>query len=172
MSHIAVVFHFQVSAVNKYDPPLEVIAARDHMTHLMYQLMQPQVIFDRCDFSIRFPLHFMGLSSPHRPLKQKALQTTHRALIWTRMNLELCREAIWSHTVGYKLHGWTHRKFNCMVHHNSIKLICIFACYSTSTLPSLDAPYPMLVLTGPQACGKRELAHKLCQEFRDYFAYG
>ncbi|XP_039523994.1 leucine-rich repeat and guanylate kinase domain-containing protein isoform X2 [Pimephales promelas] len=77
----------QVSAVNKYDPPLEVIAARDHMTHLMYQLMQPQVIFD-------------------------------------------------------------------------------------STLPSLDAPYPMLVLTGPQACGKRELAHKLCQEFRDYFAYG
>lgn len=68
MSHIAVVFHFQVSAVNKYDPPLEVIAARDHMTHLMYQLMQPQVIFDRCDFSIRFPLHFMGLSSPHRPL--------------------------------------------------------------------------------------------------------
>uniref|UniRef100_A0A673H4S4 Leucine-rich repeats and guanylate kinase domain containing n=1 Tax=Sinocyclocheilus rhinocerous TaxID=307959 RepID=A0A673H4S4_9TELE len=81
------VFHFQVSAVNKYDPPLEVIAARDHMTHLMYQLMQPQVIFD-------------------------------------------------------------------------------------STLPSLDAPYPILVLTGPQACGKRELAHKLCQEFSDYFAYG
>ncbi|XP_016137360.1 leucine-rich repeat and guanylate kinase domain-containing protein-like [Sinocyclocheilus grahami] len=77
----------KVSAVNKYDPPLEVIAARDHMTHLMYQLMQPQVIFD-------------------------------------------------------------------------------------STLPSLDAPYPMLVLTGPQACGKRELAHKLCQEFSDYFAYG
>ncbi|XP_051544253.1 leucine-rich repeat and guanylate kinase domain-containing protein [Myxocyprinus asiaticus] len=77
----------KVSAVNKYDPPLEVVAARDHMTHLVYQLMQPQVIFD-------------------------------------------------------------------------------------STLPSLDAPYPMLVLTGPQACGKRELAHKLCQEFSDYFAYG
>ncbi|XP_067247127.1 leucine-rich repeat and guanylate kinase domain-containing protein [Chanodichthys erythropterus] len=77
----------KVSALNKYDPPMEVIAARDHMTHLMYQLMQPQVIFD-------------------------------------------------------------------------------------STLPSLDAPYPMLVLTGPQACGKRELAHKLCQEFSDYFAYG
>ncbi|XP_068076856.1 leucine-rich repeat and guanylate kinase domain-containing protein isoform X2 [Danio rerio] len=77
----------KVAAVNKYDPPLEVVAARDHMTHLVYQLMQPQVIFD-------------------------------------------------------------------------------------STLPSLDAPYPMLVLTGPQACGKRELAHKLCQEFSDYFAYG
>ncbi|XP_051974730.1 leucine-rich repeat and guanylate kinase domain-containing protein isoform X2 [Xyrauchen texanus] len=77
----------KVSAVNKYGPPLEVVAARDHMTHLVYQLMQPQVIFD-------------------------------------------------------------------------------------STLPSLDAPYPMLVLTGPQACGKRELAHKLCQEFSDYFAYG
>ncbi|XP_066524596.1 LOW QUALITY PROTEIN: leucine-rich repeat and guanylate kinase domain-containing protein [Hoplias malabaricus] len=77
----------KVSAVNKYDPPLEVLAARDHMTHIIYQHMQPQVIYD-------------------------------------------------------------------------------------STLPSLDAPYPMLVLTGPQACGKRELAHKLCQEFSDYFAYG
>ncbi|XP_055046534.2 leucine-rich repeat and guanylate kinase domain-containing protein isoform X1 [Misgurnus anguillicaudatus] len=77
----------KVSSVNKYDPPLEVTAARDHMTNLLYQLMQPQVIFD-------------------------------------------------------------------------------------STLPSLDTPYPMLVLTGPQACGKRELAHKLCQEFSDYFAYG
>ncbi|KAL0963045.1 hypothetical protein UPYG_G00348980 [Umbra pygmaea] len=76
----------KVSAVNKYDPPLEVMAARDHMTHMMYQLMQPQVIYE-------------------------------------------------------------------------------------STLPSLDTPYPMLVLTGPQACGKRELAHKLCQDFSDFFAY-
>ncbi|XP_036375567.1 leucine-rich repeat and guanylate kinase domain-containing protein [Megalops cyprinoides] len=77
----------KVSAVNKYDPPPEVVAARDHMMHVVYQLGQPQVIFD-------------------------------------------------------------------------------------STLPSLDAPYPMLVLTGPQACGKREFAHRLCQEFSDFFAYG
>ncbi|KPP78666.1 leucine-rich repeat and guanylate kinase domain-containing protein-like, partial [Scleropages formosus] len=77
----------KVSAVNKYDPPVEVTAARDHMTHLVYQLTQPQVLFD-------------------------------------------------------------------------------------STLPSLDTPYPMLVLTGPQACGKRELAHKLCRDFCDFFAYG
>nr|XP_006633397.1 PREDICTED: leucine-rich repeat and guanylate kinase domain-containing protein isoform X1 [Lepisosteus oculatus] len=77
----------KVAAVNKYDPPPEVIAARDHMTHVVYQIMQPQLIYD-------------------------------------------------------------------------------------STLPSLDAPYPMLVLTGPQACGKRELAHKLCREFSDFFAYG
>ncbi|KAG9342557.1 hypothetical protein JZ751_015964, partial [Albula glossodonta] len=77
----------KVSAVNKYDPPPEVTAARDHMMHLVHQLRQPQVIFD-------------------------------------------------------------------------------------STLPSLDAPYPMLVLTGPQACGKRELAHRLCRDFNDFFAYG
>ncbi|KAI1881959.1 hypothetical protein AGOR_G00245410 [Albula goreensis] len=77
----------EVSAVNKYDPPPEVTAARDHMMHLVHQLRQPQVIFD-------------------------------------------------------------------------------------STLPSLDAPYPMLVLTGPQACGKRELAHRLCRDFNDFFAYG
>ncbi|TKS90841.1 Leucine-rich repeat and guanylate kinase domain-containing protein [Collichthys lucidus] len=77
----------KVSSVNKYDPPLDVMAARDHMTHLVYQLMQPQVLYD-------------------------------------------------------------------------------------STLPSADSPYPMLVLTGPQGCGKRELAHRLCQDFSQYFAYG
>ncbi|XP_071398892.1 leucine-rich repeat and guanylate kinase domain-containing protein [Centroberyx affinis] len=78
----------KVSSVNRYDPPLDVVAATDHMTHLVYQLMQPQVLYD------------------------------------------------------------------------------------SSTLPSIDSPYPMLVLTGPQACGKRELAHKLCHEFSEYFAYG
>ncbi|XP_028670241.2 LOW QUALITY PROTEIN: leucine-rich repeat and guanylate kinase domain-containing protein [Erpetoichthys calabaricus] len=77
----------KVAAVNKTPPPPEVIAARDHMTHVVYNVMQPQIIYD-------------------------------------------------------------------------------------STLPSLDAPYPMLILTGPQACGKRELAHKLCREFSDFFAYG
>lgn len=46
---------------------------------------------------------------------------------------------------------------------------CVFVS-SSSTLPSAD--YPMLVLTGPQGCGKRELAHRLCHEFSDYFAYG
>uniref|UniRef100_A0A3Q3VV47 Guanylate kinase-like domain-containing protein n=1 Tax=Mola mola TaxID=94237 RepID=A0A3Q3VV47_MOLML len=75
----------KVSSVNKYDPPMDVIAARDHMTHLVYQVMQPQVVYD--------------------------------------------------------------------------------------TLPSADSPYPMLVLTGPQGCGKRELAHRLCQDFSEYFAY-
>ncbi|KAM6896120.1 leucine-rich repeat and guanylate kinase domain-containing protein [Lycodopsis pacificus] len=77
----------KVSSVNKYDPPLDVVAARDHMTHLVYRLMQPQVLYD-------------------------------------------------------------------------------------STMPSADSPYAMLVLTGPQGCGKRDLAHRLCQEFSEYFAYG
>ncbi|XP_037315692.2 leucine-rich repeat and guanylate kinase domain-containing protein [Pungitius pungitius] len=77
----------KVSSVNKYDPPLDVVAARDHMTHLVYHLMQPQELYD-------------------------------------------------------------------------------------STMPSADTPYPMLVLTGPQGCGKRNLAHRLCQELSEYFAYG
>ncbi|KAM8882869.1 LOW QUALITY PROTEIN: leucine-rich repeat and guanylate kinase domain-containing protein [Synchiropus picturatus] len=77
----------KVQAINRYDPPLEVMAARDHRSHLVYQLLQPQVLHD-------------------------------------------------------------------------------------STLPSLELPYPMLVLSGPRACGKRELAHRLCQEFHHYFAYG
>ncbi|XP_068406207.1 leucine-rich repeat and guanylate kinase domain-containing protein isoform X1 [Eschrichtius robustus] len=77
----------KVAAVNKYDPPPEVVAAQDHMTHVVNSMMQPQRIFD-------------------------------------------------------------------------------------STLPSLDAPYPMLVLAGPQACGRRELAHRLCRQFSTYFRYG
>uniref|UniRef100_A0A8I3WRE6 Leucine-rich repeat and guanylate kinase domain-containing protein n=1 Tax=Callithrix jacchus TaxID=9483 RepID=A0A8I3WRE6_CALJA len=77
----------KVSAVNKYDPPPEVVAARDHLTHVVNSVMQPQRIFD-------------------------------------------------------------------------------------STLPSLDAPYPMLILAGPEACGKRELAHRLCRQFSTYFRYG
>ncbi|XP_058537242.1 leucine-rich repeat and guanylate kinase domain-containing protein [Ochotona princeps] len=77
----------KVAAVNKYDPPPEVVAARDHLTHVVNSVTHPQRIFD-------------------------------------------------------------------------------------STLPSLDAPYPMLVLAGPQACGKRELAHRLCRQFNTYFRYG
>ncbi|KAL3048123.1 hypothetical protein OYC64_006824 [Pagothenia borchgrevinki] len=77
----------KVSSVNQFDPPLDVVAARDHMTHLVYQLMQPQVLYD-------------------------------------------------------------------------------------STMPTTDSPYPMLVLTGPQGCGKRELTHRLCQELNEYFAHG
>ncbi|XP_073755318.1 leucine-rich repeat and guanylate kinase domain-containing protein isoform X1 [Callorhinus ursinus] len=77
----------KVAAVNRYDPPPEVVAAQDHLTHVVNSVMQPQRIFD-------------------------------------------------------------------------------------STLPRLDAPYPMLVLAGPEACGKRELAHRLCREFSTYFRYG
>uniref|UniRef100_A0A3B4GY09 Leucine rich repeats and guanylate kinase domain containing n=1 Tax=Pundamilia nyererei TaxID=303518 RepID=A0A3B4GY09_9CICH len=81
----AVTVEEKVSSVNMYDPPMDVVAARDHITHLVYQLMQPQVLYE--------------------------------------------------------------------------------------TLPSADSPYPMLVLTGPRGCGKRELTHRLCQEFNEYFAY-
>ncbi|XP_010074927.1 PREDICTED: leucine-rich repeat and guanylate kinase domain-containing protein [Pterocles gutturalis] len=77
----------KVAAVNKYDPPPEVVAAKDHMTHVTNSMLQTQRIFD-------------------------------------------------------------------------------------STLPSLDAPYPMLVLVGPLACGKRELTHKICRQFNNFFRYG
>ncbi|XP_044286432.1 leucine-rich repeat and guanylate kinase domain-containing protein [Varanus komodoensis] len=86
LDHKKITVQEKVAAVNKYDPPPEVVAAQDHMTHIMYSMMQPQQVF-------------------------------------------------------------------------------------SSTLPSLDAPYPMLVLTGPLACWKRELCHRLCRKFNNYFRY-
>ncbi|XP_024861402.1 leucine-rich repeat and guanylate kinase domain-containing protein isoform X2 [Kryptolebias marmoratus] len=77
----------KVTSVNMYDPPLDLVAARDHMTQLVYQLMQPQVLYD-------------------------------------------------------------------------------------STPPSSDSPYPVLVLSGPEGCGKKVLVHRLCQEFSEYLGYG
>ncbi|XP_074840292.1 leucine-rich repeat and guanylate kinase domain-containing protein [Carettochelys insculpta] len=86
LDHRKIKVEEKVAAVNKYDPPPEVVAAKDHMTHIMYSMMQPQRIFD-------------------------------------------------------------------------------------STLPSLDAPYPMLILVGPLACGKRELSHRICRQFNNFFRY-
>ena len=77
----------KVAAINLFDPPAEVQAALDHITHTVYRFLQPSKIYE-------------------------------------------------------------------------------------STLPSIEMPYPMLVLTGPRACGKRELAHRLAQEFPDYFGLG
>ncbi|XP_039180686.1 leucine-rich repeat and guanylate kinase domain-containing protein isoform X2 [Crotalus tigris] len=86
LDHQKISVEEKVAALNKYDPPQEVVAAQDHMSHVMYSMMQPQHVFN-------------------------------------------------------------------------------------STLPSLDAPYPMLVLTGPLACWKRELCHRLCRKFNNYFRY-
>jgi len=77
----------KVEAVNLFDPPAEVQAALDHITHTVYRFLQPSKIYE-------------------------------------------------------------------------------------STLPNIEMPYPMLVLCGPQASGKRELAHKLAQDFPDYFGFG
>lgn len=49
VKYVGLILKFQVSSVNKYDPPMELVAARDHMTHLVYQMMQPQVLYDRLE---------------------------------------------------------------------------------------------------------------------------
>ncbi|XP_063782828.1 leucine-rich repeat and guanylate kinase domain-containing protein isoform X2 [Pseudophryne corroboree] len=45
----------KVAAVNKYDPPPEVIAGRDHMANVMYSTIQPQKIFDSPCHTTRNP---------------------------------------------------------------------------------------------------------------------
>ncbi|CAN8210472.1 unnamed protein product [Coccothraustes coccothraustes] len=41
-----------------------------------------------------------------------------------------------------------------------------------STLLSSEEPYPMLVLLGPVAGGRRQLALKICREFKSFFRFG
>ncbi|XP_039919242.1 leucine-rich repeat and guanylate kinase domain-containing protein isoform X3 [Hirundo rustica] len=41
-----------------------------------------------------------------------------------------------------------------------------------STLPGADESYPMLVLLGPLAGGKRQLSLKICREFKNFFRFG
>ncbi|CAF1536159.1 unnamed protein product [Adineta steineri] len=41
-----------------------------------------------------------------------------------------------------------------------------------STLPNIETPYPMLILSGPDGCGRIELAHRLAEEFNEFFGYG
>ncbi|XP_066407159.1 leucine-rich repeat and guanylate kinase domain-containing protein isoform X2 [Molothrus aeneus] len=41
-----------------------------------------------------------------------------------------------------------------------------------STLPAFDDPYPMLVLLGPVAGGRRQLSLKLCRQFKTFFRFG
>ncbi|NXB73409.1 LRGUK protein, partial [Donacobius atricapilla] len=77
----------KVAAVNRGDPPPEVVAAEDHRRHVLYNSEQPQRVLD-------------------------------------------------------------------------------------STLPGADEPYPMLVLLGPLAGGKRQLALKICRQFKNFFRFG
>ncbi|NXA87947.1 LRGUK protein, partial [Melanocharis versteri] len=77
----------KVAAVNKEDPPPEVVAAEDHRTHVLCNFRQPQRVLD-------------------------------------------------------------------------------------STLPGAENPYPMLVLLGPLACGKRQLSLKICRQFKNFFRFG
>nr|XP_041576882.1 leucine-rich repeat and guanylate kinase domain-containing protein isoform X3 [Taeniopygia guttata] len=41
-----------------------------------------------------------------------------------------------------------------------------------STLPGFDEPYPMLVLLGPVAGGRRQLSLKICRQFKNFFRFG
>lgn len=56
--------------MNKYNPPPEVVAAQDHLAHVVHSVMQPQRIFDRYSLgilrvelravSMRHPIFFLG----------------------------------------------------------------------------------------------------------------
>ena len=100
-----------------FNPPMEVIASRDHIMHVVYSFLQPSRVLDRLGHN----------------------------LYW----LLICNRIFTSILI--------------YIHCN---------CNNCSTLPSIETPYPMLVLCGPQGAGKKDLALKLVDEFPDYFGYG
>ena len=40
-----------------------------------------------------------------------------------------------------------------------------------STLPSVESPYPILILCGPEGCGRVEISKKLVDDYPDYFDF-
>lgn len=40
-------FFLQVSATNLFDPPMEVVAQRDHVMHTVYSFLQPKRVLER-----------------------------------------------------------------------------------------------------------------------------
>lgn len=87
LDHYCVDVEEKVSAVNLFNPPPELQATLDHITHTVYNFLQPKKVYE-------------------------------------------------------------------------------------CTLPNITMPYPMLILTGPQASGKSELCYRLVQEFPDFFGFG
>ncbi|NXK65589.1 LRGUK protein, partial [Sylvietta virens] len=77
----------KVAAVNKEDPPPEVVAAEDHRSQVLHNIRQPQRVLD-------------------------------------------------------------------------------------STMPDVNEPYPILVLLGPVAGGRRQLSLKICKKFKNVFRFG
>ena len=56
----------KVAAVNKYDPPPEVVAAQDHVTHVVNSMTQPQRIFDRYSLgTLWVELRVASTGQPH-----------------------------------------------------------------------------------------------------------
>uniref|UniRef100_A0A3Q2G5Z3 Guanylate kinase-like domain-containing protein n=1 Tax=Cyprinodon variegatus TaxID=28743 RepID=A0A3Q2G5Z3_CYPVA len=47
-----------------------------------------------------------------------------------------------------------------------------FVRFHCSNSPASESPDLMLVLTGPEGCGKEVLVRRLCQEFGEYFGVG
>ena len=64
------------------------------------------------------------------------------------------------------------RPFVKAVSYSQYTMFLFMISLSFSTLPSVDTPYPMLILCGPPGSGKRYLARRLCQEFPDFFGFG
>lgn len=53
----------------------------------------------------------------------------------------------------------------------TLKKIFIIYFQNFSTLPSVDSPYPILILCGPEGSGCSDIARKLSEEYSGYFDY-
>ncbi|KAK9400239.1 leucine-rich repeat and guanylate kinase domain-containing protein [Crotalus adamanteus] len=83
LDHQKISVEEKVAALNKYDPPQEVVAAQDHMSHVMYSMMQPQHVFNSTLPSLDAPYPMLVLTGP---LAYTAPVTPRGALISEKRN--------------------------------------------------------------------------------------
>ncbi len=98
----------KVNANNSFNPSIEYIAARDHMTNLVFSFIQDHRVKER----------------------------------YWQVPIQVSRFFRYSHCFWF-----------------------------SSTLPNIDSPYPILILCGPEGCGRMEISKKLVEDYPDYFDF-
>ena len=103
----------KISAVNKYNPPPEVVAAQDHMTHVVNSVMQPQRIFDRyserrlgwnsgwsAQYNLLISLAISLVTHSFFHLSEEGIRSSFDRLCYLRYSISSSHVQTWDSLVG------------------------------------------------------------------------